>query len=133
LPGDTVVVSQATVYGPTVTSAPKGAPSTKNCTPATLTLSDTVVTTETRPKTVDPEAGAVIATDGGEPGGTDGGGEPGGRDGGGEPGGTDGEGEPGGTDGEGEPGGTDGELTVTKLILVMLLLPSAPLTVRLTV
>jgi len=89
-------------------------------------LSDTVATTETKSKTVDPEAGAVIATDGGgEPGGTGGGGEPGGTGGGGE--------EPGGTGGGGEPGDTGGGLTVTKLILVALLLPPAPLTMRLTV
>ena len=100
-------MSQTTVYGSPVTSAPKGAPSTKNCTPATPTVSDAVATTGTRPKTVDPEAGAVIATDSGELGGTTGGG--------------------------GGLGDTGGGLTVMKLLLVVLLLPPASLTVRLTV
>src|SRR5262245_30786335 len=42
LPGVTFVVSQTTAYGANVASAPRGIPSTKNCTPAILLLADTV-------------------------------------------------------------------------------------------
>src|SRR5262249_53422538 len=100
----------------------------KNCTPATLTLSDTVATTETKSKTVDREAGAVIATDSDEAGGA--GGDEAGGAGGDEAGGAGGD-EAGGAGGD-EAGGAGGDeaggLTVTKLILVVLLLPPAPLT-----
>ena len=43
-------------------SAPRGAPSSRNCTPATATLSDAVADTVTVPETVLPVAGAVTAT-----------------------------------------------------------------------
>src|SRR5262245_50630572 len=61
LPGVTFVVSQTAAYGIDVTSAPRGAPSTKNWTPTTPTLSDAIAQTETRLKTVDPAAGAAMA------------------------------------------------------------------------
>ena len=48
-----------------VSSAPRFAPSSLNCTPATLTLSDAVAVTVTVPETVAPAAGAVIETVGG--------------------------------------------------------------------
>src|SRR5438034_7876440 len=51
-----------TLYGLAVSSAPRFAPSTLNCTPATPTLSDAVAETVTAvPDTVAPLAGAVIA------------------------------------------------------------------------
>src|SRR5207248_2814747 len=55
-------------YGAVVTSAPTAAPSSRNCTPATPTLSDAVAETVTlAPATVAPLAGAVIDTVGGVP------------------------------------------------------------------
>src|SRR5437762_6557626 len=60
------VVSHVTANGVAATSAPRFAPSTLNCTPATPTLSDAVAVTATEaPETVAPAAGAVIATAGG--------------------------------------------------------------------
>src|SRR5438477_583236 len=60
-----VVVSQATAYGALVSSAPRAAPSRKNWTPATPTLSAAVAVTDTGPETVAPLAGAVMLTLGG--------------------------------------------------------------------
>ena len=54
-----------TKYGADVTSAPKFAPSSLNCTPATATLSLAVALTVVGPETVAPCAGAVTATVGG--------------------------------------------------------------------
>ena len=48
-----------------MSSAPRFAPSSLNCTPATPTLSDAVAETVTVPPTVAPPAGAVIDTVGG--------------------------------------------------------------------
>src|SRR2546427_8842183 len=62
---DRVVVSQPIVYGGVVTSAPNATPSTRNCTPATPTLSEAVAVTATVPLTVAPFAGAVTLTAGG--------------------------------------------------------------------
>src|SRR5439155_6252702 len=60
-----VVVSQPIVYGGVVTSAPNATPSTRNCTPATPTLSVALATRLTVPLTVAPLAGEVSATVGG--------------------------------------------------------------------
>src|SRR5207247_2198184 len=60
-----VVVSQLTTYGALVSSAPRAAPSRKNWTPATPTLSEAVAVTDTGPETVAPLAGAVMLTVGG--------------------------------------------------------------------
>src|SRR6267143_4428832 len=60
-----VAVFQETVYGPTVTSAPSVAPSSRNCTPATVPSSEADAVTVTVPDTVVPEAGTVIETVGG--------------------------------------------------------------------
>ena len=57
-----VVVSHVTVYGAVVTSAPRFAPSSLNCTPATPTLSLALAVTEMLPVTVVPGAGAVTDT-----------------------------------------------------------------------
>src|SRR6266436_2656665 len=46
-------------------SAPSAAPSSRNCTPATPTLSEAVAVTVTTPDTVAPELGAVMLTVGG--------------------------------------------------------------------
>src|SRR2546428_2588426 len=64
-PCDDTVVSQTTEYGADVTSAPTGWPSTKNLTPAMPTLSDAVAATVPRLNTVEPAAGALMATLGG--------------------------------------------------------------------
>ena len=56
---------QATEYGAVVSSAPRSAPSSRNCTPTTPTLSDALAVTFTEPDTVAPAAGAVSATVGG--------------------------------------------------------------------
>ena len=61
----TVVVFHEMLYGATVTSAPRSAPSSLNCTPATPTLSEALAEAVTVPATADPEAGAVIETIGG--------------------------------------------------------------------
>src|SRR5207244_10696398 len=60
-----VVVVQDTEYGAAVTSAPRLAPSSLNCTPPTPTLSAAVAVTETVPATVLPAIGAVMETVGG--------------------------------------------------------------------
>ncbi len=60
------VVFQVSEYGDVpVTSAPRFAPSSLNCTPATATLSAAVAVTVTEPLTVAPAAGAVRLTVGG--------------------------------------------------------------------
>src|SRR5204862_27971 len=64
-PLPTVVVFQETEYGDDVSSAPRLAPSTRNCTPATPTLSEAEALTVTDPETVAPDAGAVMLTAGG--------------------------------------------------------------------
>ena len=56
------VVSQAKLYGAAVSSAPRFAPSRRNCTPATPTLSEALADTVTVPVTVAPSAGAVTPT-----------------------------------------------------------------------
>src|SRR6185295_3566031 len=61
----TAVVFQETEYGDVVSSPPSVAPSTKNCTPATPTLSEAVALTLIVPDTVAPFAGAVMLTVGG--------------------------------------------------------------------
>jgi hypothetical protein len=53
---------QATEYGAVVSSLPIGCPSTRNCTPATESLSLAVASTVTTPDTVAPLAGAVMST-----------------------------------------------------------------------
>src|SRR3989475_7025235 len=65
-----VVVVQERVYGAVVSSAPRLAPSSLNCTPATPTLSVALAETVTVPATVAPAAGAVIDTVGGMVSGT---------------------------------------------------------------
>jgi hypothetical protein len=66
VPLATVVVFQVTEYGLAVSSAPRLAPSSLNCTPATPTLSDAVADTVTdAPDTVAPPDGAVIEIVGG--------------------------------------------------------------------
>src|SRR2546426_862614 len=60
-----VAVFQDTVYGDDVSSPPKLAPSSLNCTPTTPTLSEAVAATLTMPETVAPPAGLVIETAGG--------------------------------------------------------------------
>src|SRR6266702_1817258 len=64
-PFATLVVSRATEYGAAVSSAPSAAPSSRNCTPATPTLSEASALTLIVPDTVAPFAGAVIDTVGG--------------------------------------------------------------------
>src|SRR5437762_222289 len=60
-----VVVSQEIWNGAVVTSVPKFAPSTLNCTPATPTLSEALAVTVTVAETVAPALGEVTETDGG--------------------------------------------------------------------
>src|SRR5580700_8117848 len=60
-----VLGSHVTAYGAVSTSAPRFAPSSLNCTPATPTLSDAVAETVVRPVRMDPARGAVIDTAGG--------------------------------------------------------------------
>src|SRR5258708_3896975 len=60
-----VVVFQATEYGAVVTSAPRFAPSSLNCTPTTPTLSDALALTGVEPGTVAPPARADKLTAGG--------------------------------------------------------------------
>src|SRR5712691_10209930 len=62
LPFAAVVVSQDNEYGAAVSSDPRFAPSSVNCTPATPTLSLAVAATVTVPETVAPPAGAVSVT-----------------------------------------------------------------------
>src|SRR5438874_3247776 len=58
-------VFHLTAYGGVVTSAPSAAPSSRNCTPVTATLSVAVADTMTLlPVTIAPSAGDVIATTG---------------------------------------------------------------------
>src|SRR6266581_8293421 len=64
-PFATLVVSRATEYGAAVSSAPSAAPSNRNWTPATPTLSEASALTLIVPDTVAPFAGAVIDTVGG--------------------------------------------------------------------
>src|SRR3979490_3367096 len=59
-----VALSQDTAYGAAVTSAPRLAPSSLNCTPATPTLSEALAVTLSLPDTVAPAAGDVIETEG---------------------------------------------------------------------
>jgi hypothetical protein len=61
----TVVVFHEVEYGEVVSSAPSAEPSTKNCTPATPTLSEAEALTVVVPETVAPEAGEVMLTVGG--------------------------------------------------------------------
>jgi len=58
------VVFQETEYGALVSSAPRLAPSSLNCTPATVRRPTmlTLALTGTVPETVDPEAGDLIVT-----------------------------------------------------------------------
>src|SRR2546425_12964433 len=58
----TRVVFHKREYGAAVTSAPRLAPSSLNCTPTTPTLSVALAETVTVPATVAPAAGAVSAT-----------------------------------------------------------------------
>src|SRR2546427_214357 len=57
-----VVVFHETEYGAAVTSAPALRPSSRNCTPTTLTLSEALAVTLIVPATVVPEAGEVTVT-----------------------------------------------------------------------
>src|SRR2546422_274190 len=66
VPLDAIEAFHATEYGAAVSSAPSGAPSRRNWTPLTPTLSDAVAETVTEgPDTVEPFAGAVIEMAGG--------------------------------------------------------------------
>src|SRR5262249_37301989 len=58
----TVVVFQVMLYGDVVSSAPSALPSSRNCTPATATLSDAFAEMVTVPATVAFAAGAVKLT-----------------------------------------------------------------------
>src|SRR5439155_663855 len=60
-----VLVPTETEYGALVSSAPSGAPSTKNCTPTTPTLSEALAATVSVPCTVAPFTGDVMFTAGG--------------------------------------------------------------------
>src|SRR6266545_4752739 len=64
-PSPAMVVFQETLYGLAVSSTPRLAPSSLNCTPATPTLSDALALTAIVPRTAAPEAGEVMATVGG--------------------------------------------------------------------
>ena len=64
-PFDADVVSHVMEYGAVVSSAPRLAPSSRNWTPATPTLSVAVAETVTFPETTVPAAGAVTAAPGG--------------------------------------------------------------------
>src|SRR5206468_15417 len=64
-PLPTVVVFQEIEYGDDVSSEPTLAPSTRNCTPATPTLSEAEALTVVDPDTVAPDAGAEMLTEGG--------------------------------------------------------------------
>ena len=64
-PFDADVVSHVIEYGAVVSSAPRLAPSSRNWTPATPTLSVAVAETVTFPETTEPAAGAVTAALGG--------------------------------------------------------------------
>src|SRR5207302_579695 len=60
-----VLVPTETEYGALVSSAPSGAPSTKNCTPTTPTLSEALADTVSVPCTVWPFTGEMMLTVGG--------------------------------------------------------------------
>jgi hypothetical protein len=60
------VVSQEMEYGDAVSSAPRLAPSRRNCTPATPTLSEALADTVVAAETVAPLLGAVMLTVGAE-------------------------------------------------------------------
>src|SRR5204862_6057358 len=60
-----VAVFQETPKGAAVSSAPSAAPSSKNCTPATPTLSEAFAVTGIVPETVAPLAGELMLTVGG--------------------------------------------------------------------
>ena len=64
-PSATARESQMNENGASVSSAPTAAPSTRNCTPETPTLSDASADSVTIAQTVAPLAGAVTVTDGG--------------------------------------------------------------------
>src|SRR5206468_1428599 len=64
-PLPTVVVFQEIEYGDDVSWGATLAPSTRNCTPATPTLSEAEALTVVDPDTVAPDAGAVMLTEGG--------------------------------------------------------------------
>src|SRR3989475_595016 len=64
-PAEASAVFQLVAYGAVVTSAPRLAPSSMNCTPTTPTLSVALAEIVTVPATVAPLAGAVIETVGG--------------------------------------------------------------------
>src|SRR2546422_1079664 len=65
-PPDAVEAFHVIEYGAVVSSAPYGAPSRRNCTPSTPTLSEAVAERGTElPDTVTPLAGAVIEMAGG--------------------------------------------------------------------
>src|SRR3954462_10750197 len=61
-PLTTASVFQDIVYGEAVTSEPRLAPSSLNCTPATPTSSDADAETATAPLTAAPSTGAVSVT-----------------------------------------------------------------------
>ena len=65
VPGLLVAVSQPTEYGAARVLGGEVWPSSLNCTPATLVLSEAAAVTATVPLTVAPFAGAVIDTVGG--------------------------------------------------------------------
>src|SRR5437899_2282552 len=65
LPLAAAVVSHEAEYGAVVSSAPRGAPSSRNWTPATPTLSEALAVTVTMPETVAPELGKGMLTVGG--------------------------------------------------------------------
>src|SRR5207247_1533838 len=60
-----VVVFQETEYGAAASSTPRLAPSSRNCTPTTPTLSEALAVTLVVPPTVAPETGEVMLTVGG--------------------------------------------------------------------
>ena len=63
MPSDALVLSQVMLYGATVSGAPSGAPSSRNWTLVTPTLSVAFAETVTvAPETVDAAAGAVSET-----------------------------------------------------------------------
>src|SRR5438034_5281089 len=64
-PLTTAVVLKEAEYGAAVSSAAIGAPSAKNCTPATPTLSEAFAATVIVPETVAPLAGELMLTVGG--------------------------------------------------------------------
>ena len=61
-PLSTRLLSHVYVYGGYVTAAPRGLPSSRNCTPDTPTLSPAAAATSATPDTLAPAAGAVRLT-----------------------------------------------------------------------